>query len=70
MGDWKAVRQNLRPRPPATPTIKTELYHLAVDPTEQNDVAAQQPELVARMEKLLREQHTPSKEFPLPALDR
>jgi arylsulfatase A-like enzyme len=70
VGDWKAVRQNLRPRPPATPTIKTELYHLAVDPTEQNDVAAQQPELVARMEKLLREQHTPSKEFPLPALDR
>ncbi|MCX6953575.1 MAG: sulfatase-like hydrolase/transferase, partial [Verrucomicrobia bacterium] len=73
VGDWKAVRQNLMPRPvkaKARVTIKTELYHLATDPTETTDVAAQHPEVVARLEKILREQHTPSRDFPLPALDQ
>jgi arylsulfatase len=83
VGDWKAVRQNLRPRPagkaakagkavPAfTPgPIKTELYNLATDPTESTDVAASNPEILARLEKILLEQHVPSAEFPLPALDQ
>ncbi len=76
VGDWKAVRQNLRPRPAgkaakaASGPVKTELYDLAVDPAEATDVAAQNPEVVARLEKILREQHVPSPEFPLPALDR
>jgi arylsulfatase len=79
VGDWKAVRQNLRPRPagkaaknapaPAPGPIKTELYNLAADPTESTDVAAKHPEVLARLEKILREQHVPSAEFPLPALD-
>ena len=80
VGDWKAVRQNLRPRPPgkaakAAPApapgpVKTELYNLAADPTESTDVAAKNPEVLARLEKILREQHVPSAEFPLPALDQ
>lgn len=75
VGPWKAVRQNLFPRgkyktAAKTAAIKSELYNLANDPTESNDVAAEHPELLAQLEKLLRQQHTPSPHFPLPALDR
>jgi arylsulfatase len=38
-GEWKAVRQNL-----GTGAVKTELYHLARDPSEKEDVAAKHPE--------------------------
>ena len=71
VGDWKAVRQKLLPRgakAPA-PNLHIELYDLTSDPNETTDVAAQHPELAAKMEKLLRDQHTASKEFPFPALD-
>jgi arylsulfatase A-like enzyme len=44
MGKWKAVRQN--------PEEPTELYDLSIDPGEQVNRAAQQPELVAQMEEL------------------
>jgi len=72
VGDWKIVRQNLIPRPKVAPgaVATTELYDLATDPTEQTNVAAQHPDIVATLEKLMREQHTPSKEFPLAALDK
>ena len=50
--------------------MKTELYNLATDPTESTDVAAKNPAVLARLEKILREQHVPSAEFPLPALDQ
>ena len=49
--------------------IKTELYHVATDITESHDVAAKHPELVAHLEKLMREHRTPSDEFPFPTLD-
>ncbi len=70
VGDWKGVRQGLYARgKKAGSDGKLELYDLKADPTESRDVAAEHPEMVARMERLLREQHTPSKEFPFPALD-
>ena len=43
---------------------------LAVHPGEKNNVAQANPDIVARLDKILREQHTPSKEFPIPALDK
>lgn len=73
IGDWKGVRQNLKPtgknkdNPPA---MKLELYNLKDDLGETKDVAADHPDIVTQMEKLMREQHAPSAEFPLPALDR
>lgn len=67
-GDWKAVRQKLKPMKAGTP--QTELYNLADDPTESKDVAADHPEIVARLEKLMAEQHVPAKDFPIPVLDR
>ncbi|HET6575880.1 MAG TPA: arylsulfatase [Fimbriiglobus sp.] len=64
-GDWKAVRQNL-----AMGGIKTELYNLAKDPNETTDVAARNPDVLKRLEAILREQHTPSEAFPLQTVDR
>ncbi|MBM3837043.1 MAG: arylsulfatase [Verrucomicrobia bacterium] len=70
VGDWKAVRQNLNPpRKQPTPAIRTELYDLARDPSETRDVAAEHPEMVAKLERILGEQHNASQEFPIRALD-
>jgi len=73
-GDWKAIRTKLTPaggKKPAAPLpIRTELYNLATDRAEANDVAAEHPDILKKLEAILREQHTPSQEFPIPALDR
>jgi arylsulfatase A len=70
MGDWKGIRQKLIARgKKAQPNMHIELYDLAGDPHETTDVSAQHPEIVAQMERLMREQHTPSSAFPFPALD-
>ena len=63
-GNWKAVRQNL-----AKGIVKTELYDLAVDENETTDLAARHAEVLARMEKYLKDQHVPSRDFPLQAID-
>lgn len=76
VGDWKAVRQNLKPKGKATDAdlakvvLKTELYNLKDDLAESKDVAAEHPDVVAKLEKLMREQHVPSAEFPFAVLDR
>ena len=79
VGNWKAIRQNLTPRgkakgkgktaPVASPQIKTELYDLAADPTESKDVAADHPDVLAKLEKLMASQHGLSADFPIPVLD-
>ncbi len=46
------------------------LYNLAADPAEAHDVADIHPEIVAKMAAHMKTQHTPSAEFPFPALDR
>jgi arylsulfatase A len=63
-GDWKAIRQNL-----AKGVVKTELYNLAKDESETEDVSAKHPDVLARLEKRMKEQHTPSADFPLQAID-
>jgi len=73
VGDWKAVRQKLRPTKKdiaqgLRPSL--ELYNIAADPHEEHDVAAAHPDIVAKLTQLMKEQHTPSKEFPFAALDR
>lgn len=65
-GDWKAVRTNLSR---GGKRIETQLYNLAADVGEQNNVAAEHPEIVARLEKIMRQEHTPSDLFPIKALD-
>lgn len=65
MGDWKGLRRNLH-----RGNMKIELYNLAADIGEKNDVAAQHPDIVKRIEKIMLEQHTPSAIFPFKVLDQ
>ncbi len=74
MGNWKLVRQNMlsagkakgkKAGPPRT----QELFDLAADPYEQKDIASDNPEIVAKMEVLLKSQHSPNAVFPFPGLD-
>jgi arylsulfatase len=65
------VRQHLNPGPRQTnaPPPTTELYDLAKDPRESTDVSAQHPEVVKKLSALAREQHVPSKLWPIRTLD-
>ncbi len=69
MGDWKAVRQEMLRRTSADP-LKIELYNLKDDVGESRDVAAEHPEIVARMRKIMEAEHVPSKLFPMRPIDR
>ena len=60
-GDWKAVRLNVRDNR----NSPIELYNLAEDIAEENNVADQFPEIVEEMDQLFYEAHVPSKLFPL-----
>jgi arylsulfatase A len=61
IGDWKGVRLNVK----AAPDGPIELYDLARDVAESKDVAAEHPEIVARMAEIMRTARTESAEFPL-----
>ena len=65
LGDWKGLRRNLHR---GNTTI--ELYNLAKDASEKKDLAAQHPDLVKRIEKVMTEQHRPSEVFPIKVLDQ
>ena len=56
MGNWKAVR--LKKDAPL------ELYDLPDDPYEQRDVAAENPEVVAKIEQYLKTARTESSRWP------
>ena len=68
-GDWKLVRQNLKAGPNAAKQPTTELYNLAADVHETTDVAAEHPEIVRKLGAIAAAQHTPSKLWPIRALD-
>jgi arylsulfatase A-like enzyme len=71
LGDWVGVRQHLVPPGKRTkPVIKTELYNLKDDIGQQHDVAAEHLDIVAKIERLMRQQHTASKVFPISVLDK
>ena len=68
VGDWKAVRQNMT-RVDSPEKLKTELYNIATDISEKNDVSSQHPDLVAKLEKMMAENRVPSDVFPLLPID-
>jgi arylsulfatase A-like enzyme len=57
MGDWKGVRIDVG--------RKIELYSLKEDLAEKNDVAAQHPDIVAKVEALMKSARTDSREYPI-----
>ena len=69
MANWKGIRQNMLRKNNANP-LKIELYNLATDIGESKDVAAENPQVVARIRTLMEKQHTPSELFPIKPLDQ
>lgn len=63
-GPWKLLRTGLKRGTP-----KDELFHLATDPAETTDVAADHPDVAARLALLMDLAHEPSEAFPLPHVD-
>jgi arylsulfatase len=57
-GDWKAIRNNVKKSPGATP----ELYNLADDPGETTNLAGRRPELAAKAAAYMKAAHGPSRE--------
>ena len=71
MGKWKGVRQRLLrdKKKPVKEKLRIELYDLEKDVSESDNVASKHPEVVARIRKLLEQEHTPSKFFPIKPID-
>ena len=59
-GDWKAVKLNADKIPQGA----TELYDLSSDEGETTDLSSSNPEIVKKMEGIMKEAHTASEVFP------
>ena len=57
--NWKGIRYNAK----AEPDSRLELYDLSADPGETTNLAAEHPEVVARLDSLLRMSRTESEVF-------
>ena len=79
-GKWKAVRQNLIQKKSSDQkgvkqihetanTMKTELYDLEKDPSESENVADRNPEMMSKLEKIMKSEHQNNPVFPFPVLD-
>jgi arylsulfatase len=66
-GSWKGIRRDIQ-----SGNRGMELYDLKADPREQKNVAAQHPEIVARIAEIMAREHVTSsvESFRLPNLDR
>lgn len=71
LGQWKGLREKMLPaRKGSQLQSRTMLYDLNTDPQETNDVAELHPEIVSQIERIMLQQHVPSREFPFVPLDR
>jgi len=65
-GDWKLVKLDLF-RPEKT---RVELFNLANDPSEQNDVSKNHPEIVAELKAILVSEHIDDPNFPINKIEK
>jgi arylsulfatase A-like enzyme len=65
MGKYKALRRNMRQG-----DAPIQIFDLESDPGERRDIAAHHPDLRERFERIMRDDRTPSPDFPMPILDR
>jgi len=56
IGDWKGIRKNL-----FKGNTKIELYNLKEDIQEEHDVADKHPDIVAKIEEIMKKEHVPAK---------
>ena len=61
VGDFKAIRRNLQTDQPG----EWEVYDVSKDPAENNDVAVEHPEIIARAIEILRAEMDQNPVFPL-----
>ncbi len=61
LGDWKGVRLQVSKNPDSS----IELYDLTSDLGETTDVASQHPDVVSKIESIMREAHTPTDRYSL-----
>ncbi len=58
-GNWKVVQRSKNDGGQKTGFVPIELYNLKKDPSETNDLAAQYPETVEKLRRLMEKAHTP-----------
>ncbi|MCP4758022.1 MAG: arylsulfatase [Planctomycetes bacterium] len=63
-GKWKGVRRKLKQGDDSI-----MLFDLEADPAESMNVAAANPEVIAKIAAMMADAHEPSKVFPLPLID-
>lgn len=59
MGNWKLVKLNIDKNPGSLP----ELYDLGADLGETKNIASSHPDIVKKMEGIMKQEHIPSKDF-------
>ncbi len=60
MGNWKGVRYNAS----TNPNGPIELYNLSNDLAEKNNIASANPEIVARIQEIMKTAHVENQDFP------
>ncbi|WP_164112152.1 MULTISPECIES: arylsulfatase [Sphingobacterium] len=53
LGDWKGVKTDVK----ANPKANWSLFDLKLDPKEQNDVALEHPEVLRKLDEIVRNEH-------------
>ncbi|WP_066631332.1 arylsulfatase [Labilibacter marinus] len=61
MGDWKGVLYDINSKKPRA----MELYNLAEDVAETNNIADQHPEIIQQMKEIMEKEHVDSELFPI-----
>jgi len=64
MGKWKGVRREM-----FKGNMHIELYNLEADISEQNDISIKNPDIVEKIEKIMKIEHVPSDIFPFEQID-